>query len=188
MGDISKACGDLRERLQVLAVDTDAAGMRWLICRTVWGNVQPLKKETVFSRAGISAPGVQIVLRRQALQRTNALRWKGHHIFLTDIQPFGPGHILATGALVELASCTVEADMPGGGWRFLAVLTEKYIRHEQLEPYAINTLTYVLVTPKEVELKRGTLVWVNKIPYEVQLAHVLDSTKNEYEIVRTEDL
>lgn len=52
---------------------------------------------------------------------------------------------------------------------FPAVLTEKYLKHEQLEPYAINLITYVLVTPPSVELKRGGLVQVDGTAYEVQL-------------------
>ena len=86
---------------------------------------------------------------------------------------------------MDLAQCRAEA---GNGAIFPAVLTEKHLKWEQPEPYSINRITYVLVTPKAVTLTRGKLVEVNGVNYEVQLAHVLDSYKNEYEIVRTEDL
>lgn len=188
MAELSTACGDLKERVQVLALETSDQSVRWLCCRTVWGNVQPMTTQTVFARAGVSAPGVQIVLRRQALRMTNALRWRGQHIFITDVRPIGDGHLLVTGALVALSKCVKDVNLPGGGLEFPAVLTEKYLRHDQLEPYATNTITYVLVTPKTIHLTRGALVKVNHVNYEVQLAHVLDETKNEYEIVRTEDL
>ena len=188
MADISRACGDLRERVQVLSLETDDRSARWLCCRTVWANVQPLKTQTVFSKSGISAPGVQIGVRRQALHRKNALRWRGRHIFISDIQPYGQGHMLVTGALVTLAACVKDVNLPGGGMEFPAVLTEKYLKHDQLEPYAVNTLTYVLVTPKTVELTRGALVRVDRVNYEVQLGHMLDESKNEDEIGRTEEL
>ena len=75
-----------------------------------------------------------------------------------------------------------------GGIRFPGILTEKYMKWEQPEPYSVNRLAYVLVTPKPIQLQRGGLVGVSGINYEVQLAHTLDPYKNEYEIVRTEDL
>ena len=68
------------------------------------------------------------------------------------------------------------------------MLTEKYVRYEQPDPYAVNRLTYVLVTPKAVVLQRGGLVTVNGVNYEVQTAHTLDQWKNEYEVFRTDDL
>ena len=55
-------------------------------------------------------------------------------------------------------------------------------------PYSTNAITYVLVTPKAIQLQRGGLVGVDGTNYEVQLAHVLDPWKNEYEIMRREDL
>ena len=48
-----------------------------------------------------------------------------------------------------------------------------------------------LVEPAECQAdmdEGGSLVGVSGINYEVQLAHTLDPCKNEYEIVRTEDL
>ena len=68
------------------------------------------------------------------------------------------------------------------------MLTEKHLKWEQPEPYSINRITYVLVTPKAIRLQRGGLVGVDGTNYEVQLAHVLDPWKNEYEIMRREDL
>ena len=53
---------------------------------------------------------------------------------------------------------------------------------------AVNTLTYVLVTPKAAALEPGSLAEVDGVPYEVQVAHTLDRWKNEYEIVRVVDL
>lgn len=194
MTEPGNACGDLRERLQVLTLAEGSGSLSWEPCRTVWGNVQPQTGRVVYSRTSVSAPGVQIVLRRQPLQLTDALRWRGRHVFLTDIRPHsaGRGHLLVTGALVDVARCVRDVNLPGGGLVFPAVLAERYARqdleHDQLEPYAVNRIRYVLVAPKSAALTRGALVEVDGALYEVQLAHVLDGMKTEYEIVRKEDL
>ena len=69
---------------------------------------------------------------------------------------------------------------------FPGVLTEKYARYEREETHAENATSYVLVVPKEIQLKAGDLVTVQEGPaqgvYNVQICHVLDPHKNEYEI------
>ena len=190
MAAISTACGDLRERVEILICEQNAAGteMAWRAERSVWANVQPSTARTIFSTAGLSAPGVEILLRCQPLERTQAIRWHSQHVFITDINQRELSHILVTGAIVPISQCVADVHTGFAGLKFPAILTEKYLKHEQLEPYAVNIVTYVLVTPPAVELQRGGLVRVDGTAYEVQLAHVLDSTKREYEIVRREDL
>ena len=100
----------------------------------------------------------------------------------------GRGHLLISGALVRISQCMADVHKGKPGMTFPAILTEKYVAHERLDPYAVNILTYVLVTPPEIELQRGGLVQVDGTNYEVQLAHVLDPSKIEYEIVRKADL
>lgn len=187
MATPSKLCGDLRERVTVLKLEKTADSYNWTAVRRVWANMQPAGKN-VFSSAGVGAKGVQLVLRRQPLSLTNMILWRGKYVFLSDIQPYAPGHLLVSGALVEISDCVADVHNNPPGPHFPAILTEKYLKHDQLEPYAINILTYVLVTPKCIVLDRGGLVKVGETNYEVQLAHVLDPNKNEYEIVRTEDL
>ena len=43
MAEISRACGDLRERVTILTCETNVAGteMAWRSERSVWANVQP---------------------------------------------------------------------------------------------------------------------------------------------------
>lgn len=190
MAAISSACGDLRERVEILTCGQNADGteMAWRTERSVWANVQPSTARTIFSTAGLSAPGVEILLRWQPLERTQAIRWRGRHVYITDIKPRDLSHLLVTGAVVPVSQCVADVHEGFAGLKFPAVMTEKYLQHDQLEPYAINIITYVLVTPPDVELQRGGLVQVDGTAYEVQLAHVLDSTKREYEIVRKEDL
>ena len=51
-----------------------------------------------------------------------------------------------------------------------------------------NELGLVLVTPKPITLRPGSLVEVRGAAWEVLVAHELDRYKNEYEIGRRVDL
>ena len=180
--------GKLRDVLQVLELKESPEGTwTWQKVRKARGAVELSTGRNLFSSVGIGARGAEIILRRQPLTLHNALLWGEQHLFLSAILPEGRLHLRVQAALVEPAECQADMD-EGGGIRFPGILTEKYLKWEQPEPYSVNRLAYVLVTPKPIQLQRGGLVGVSGINYEVQLAHTLDPYKNEYEIVRTEDL
>ena len=181
--------GKLDQPLEVLELlETSDGVWEWVAVRRAWGQVEQTAKTNLFSKVGVGARDTAIVLRRQRLTLHNALRWRGQHLFLTAITRRDRGHLDVAAALVELVECRADADERNDGTRFPGVLTEKYAKWDQPEPYSVNHLTYVLVTPKGIVLQRGGLVAVAGINYEVQAAHTLDPYKNEYEIVRTEDL
>lgn len=180
--------GKLRDALQVLELAESLEGTwTWQKVRKARGQVELSTGRNLFSTVGIGARGAEIMLRRQELTLHNALLWGERHLFLTAILPEGRLHLRVQAALVEPEECQADMDQRGG-IRFPGILTEKYMKWEQPEPYSVNRLAYVLVTPKPIQLQRGGLVGVSGINYEVQLAHTLDPYKNEYEIVRTEDL
>lgn len=181
--------GRLDQPLEVLELrETSAGAWEWVAVRRAWGQVEQTAKTNLFSKVGVGARDTAIVLRRQRLTLHNALRWKGQHLFLTSITRRDRNHLDVAAALVDLVECRADADEGEDGTRFPGVLTEKYAKWDQPEPYSVNQLTYVLVTPKGIVLQRGGLVAVAGVNYEVQAAHTLDPYKNEYEIVRTEDL
>ena len=180
--------GKLRDVLQVLELKESPEGTwTWQKVRKARGQVELSTGRNLFSTVGIGARGAEIILRRQNITLHNALLWGEQHLFLSAILPEGRLHLRVQAALVEPVECQEGMD-EGGGIRFPGILTEKYLKWEQPEPYSMNRLAYVLVTPKAIQLHRGGLVGVSGINYEVQLAHTLDPYKNEYEIVRTEDL
>lgn len=180
--------GQLRDVLQVLELRESPEGTwTWQKVRKARGAVELSTRSNLFSAVGIGARGAEIILRRQALTLHQAILWGEQHLFLTAILPEGRLHLRVQAALVEPTECQADMDQRGG-IRFPGILTEKYMKWEQPEPYSVNRLSYVLVTPKPIQLQRGSLVGVSGINYEVQLAHTLDPCKNEYEIVRTEDL
>ena len=51
-----------------------------------------------------------------------------------------------TGAIVPVSQCVADVHAGSGTLRFPAVLTEKYLKHEQLEPYAINIIITMMMT------------------------------------------
>ncbi len=180
--------GKLRDVLQVLELKESPEGTwTWQKVRKARGAVELSTGRNLFSSVGIGARGAEIILRRQPLTLHNALLWGEQHLFLSAILPEGRLHLRVQAALVEPTECQADMDQRGG-IRFPGILTEKYMKWEQPEPYSVNRLAYVLVTPKPIQLQRGSLVGVSGINYEVQLAHTLDPYKSEYEIVRTEDL
>lgn len=180
--------GKLDKPAQVLELKETGAGVwEWTPVRRAWASITFQPKTNLFSKVGIGARDAAVVVRRQSLTLHNALRWGDIHLFLTSIVPMGRNHLDVDAAVVEVAQCQADMD-EGGGVQFPGVLTEKYLKFEQENPYATNALTYVLVTPKPIRLQRGGVVAVNGTDYAVQLAHELDPYKNEYEIARTEDL
>ncbi len=188
MAETILEAGRLSERLEVLELQETSTGVwAWTTVRRAWAQVEQTTKTNLFSKVGVGARDAAVVLRRQPLTLRQALRWKGRHLFLTSITHRDRGHLDVAAALVNPVDCQEGMD-DGSGVRFPGILTEKYLKWEQLEPHSVNRLAYVLVTPKPIQLQRGGLVGVSGINYEVQLAHTLDPYKNEYEIVRTEDL
>ncbi|MGO5023907.1 hypothetical protein ACTQ4E_12560 [Lawsonibacter sp. LCP25S3_G6] len=187
MSQVSIDGGRLDQRMEVLELKRIGDRWSWQPIRRTRANVTMSTRSNLFSSVGIGARGAGIILRRQELTLHNALRWGDQHLFLTSILPEGRLHWNVSAALVEIAQCQADMD-EGGGAKFPGVLTEKYMKFQQENPYSTNTITYVLVTPKAVTLQRGGVVSVNGTDYAVQLAHVLDPYKNEYEICRTEDL
>ena len=191
--------GKLRDVLQVLELKESPEGTwTWQKVRKARGAVELSTGRNLFSSVGIGARGAEIILRRQPLTLHNALLWGEQHLFLSAILPEGRLHLRVQAALVEPVTClaTRTEDTVGEAGRpttaetmritFPGVLTEKYTRYEREETHAENETSYVLVVPKVVQLKASDLVTVQEGPaqgvYNVQICHVLDPYKNEYEI------
>ncbi len=179
---------ELRERVEVLRIVQTDHVWSWEVQRTTSAGVELGERTNLFSQVGIGARDASLVLRRQPITLHNALRWRGRHLFLTSLTDGKRGWMSGKAALVELVECQGNVHRGTDGPVFPGVLTEKYLRHERDEPMSVNTLCYVLVTPKAIELTPGGLVDVAAEPYEVLTAHTLDPFKNEYEIVRKRDL
>jgi hypothetical protein len=185
----AEAAGAMNRWVQICTFQRTEAGWAWVPDRGTWARLEVGTGRNLFSSVGVGARDCTLHLRTQRLSLDDAICAGAQHIFLTALTPGSDrGHMTVRGALVELVRCVADAHLGPGGVEFPGVLTEKYLGHEQREPYAVNALTYVLVTPKVIALRRGGLVTVEGVNYEVLTAHILDPHKSEYEIRRLEDL
>lgn len=180
--------GRLNDRVEVLelrkTVEENNTVWAWATVRRTWAKAELSAKANIYSVHSLGASGVSFTLRRQPLGLDNALWWQGQHCLITAIRPLGRLYWVVEAALVVLSRCEDRYT----GTRFSAVMTEKYLGHQQLEPLAVNTLRHVLVTPKCIQLTPGRLVEVGGEGWPIRMAHLLDPHKNEYELERTVDL
>lgn len=173
----------------------------WEMVKTIPVKMEPQSKTNLFSKVGVGAKTMQFTLRKTAgITRSHAFRVDGRFYFLTDIQP-DKIRLTIRSAAVEPVTCrqyssgeTVDENkcsvfgQPKLELEFPAILTEKYLGFTQQEPMAQTQTTFVLVTPKPIDLDVSDIVEIGEKRYTVQVCHTLDETKNEYEITRTEDV
>ena len=178
--------GKMRDRAVRLRLAQTPEKVSWEASGNVWAKAERQMGGNIFSSVGLSAESWKLTVRAQDITMHDALELDGRHHFITAIDRPERGFFEIMTARVKIVSCQAE---PGaGGLVFPAAMTEKYVRHEQLTPMADNTVSFVLVTPKCVDLAEGRLVMADGLIYEIQTAHRLDAYKNEFEIVRRWDL
>lgn len=176
--------GRLDQRVAILTLRQEEKAYSWECSRLSWASAELSLRTNVYSVHGIGAKGVTFIMRRQPLTPENALLWRGQHCFISGIRPIGRLHLEVEAALTATSQCEDKYS----GSSFPAIMTEKYLGHQQLEPQAVNILRRVLVTPKVIELEPGRLVEVDGTAWPIMTAHLLDPAKNEYELERTVDL
>lgn len=176
--------GRLNDRVEVLELRENSGAYSWETTRRTWAKAELMTKANIYSVHSIGAAGVTFTLRRQPMGLNSALRWQGQHCLITAIRPLGRLYLTVEAALVVLSQCEDRYT----GIRFPAIMTEKYLAHQQLDPLAVNTLRHVLVTPKCIRLEPGELVEVGGVSWPIRMAHLLDPHKNEYALERTVDL
>ena len=181
--------GKLDKPAQVLELKETGPGVwEWVPVRRAWASITFQPKTNLFSKVGIGARDAAVVVRRQSLTLHNAMSWGGQHLFLTSIVPMGRNHMEVDTAVVTVDTVELQEDDETEPMTFPGVLTEKYARHAQEWPMSTNDLVLVLVTPKPIVLRPGSLVKVRVTMWEVLVPHELDEYKNEYELGRLVDL
>ena len=180
--------GRLNESLDVLELQKTeketGTAWTWEPVRRTWAMAELMTRGNIYSVHGIGAAGVTFTLRRQPMGLDAALRWRGQHSMITAVRPLGRLYWTVGAALVVLSQC----HSPRTGETFPAIMTERYVGHQQLEPMAVNIHQRVLVTPKAVRLPPGPLVEVDGVEWPVMTPYELDPHKNEYVLQREGDL
>lgn len=181
--------GELRERLGVLSLRATPQGHAWTEQRRVWGRVELTGKSCYFSKVGLGARAAEVTLRAQHFALDQAIRWGDKHLFPTEITTPERGWLTVRSAVMDVGDWTALGD-GSPDIIFPAAVTEKYLGYAQERPMAESTVTYVLVTPKVIQLRPSDLVSNSDIApgtYVVTVCHTIDPWKNEYEIVKREE-
>lgn len=194
--------GKLNERIEIKILQNCGASFWWEPIESVWACAEIQKGKNLFSAVGIGVVGVKFTMRRRPICLHNAIEWNGKHCFLTSIQEIDRMYCEVQAAIIEPVNCIavrkpeskdeynrpvqtgeeeVIAEFPG-------CLTEKYLKRQNETPESRIDSTMVLVTPKPIVIAPGDLVRIAGKPYVVQVVHVLDMYKNEYEITVVEDV
>lgn len=194
--------GTLRERVQVMELQRDGAVWSWQPVAETWAQIKVDGKKNLFSTVGIGARNAALVMRARDIDLHHAILWKGQYLFLTSIiMQDNRRYLDVQAALVQPVTCTAqERDFDRGAMgqaverkgetiTFPACITEKYVGYEDMEGrYAQAPITYVLVTPKAIELHVGQIVRMDGKAMGVMKCHVLDEWKNEYEVMCNRDV
>lgn len=74
-------------------------------------------------------------------------------------------------------------------YEFEGVLLEKYAGYQSISnAYAAEESRMILITPKQITLYPGDLIEADKRRFYVQICHISERYKNEYEIVLKDDV
>lgn len=192
--------GEFNRRIDILTLANAGDVYSWGVSDTIWTNIEELDKINLFSKVGIGVKSAKFTIRKRALTLHNAFKWQGRHYFLTDIKEIDRMFYEVTAAQIEPKTCIATRNIisknelnrpvssPQTVATFPACLVEKYLGYQQQKPQAVNELTYVLITPKVIELQVADLVQVGSDTFNVQIVHSLDEYKNEYEINLNKDV
>lgn len=193
--------GEMRERVTILtlAEKADKTGWAWTETKTTWAKAEKTGRHSLFSTVGAGREEWRITMRQQPLTLHQALRWRGHFLFLSDLTYPDRGHMEASAVLIEPVTGTVRRTRveknalnnpslaTGQVLSFPVCLTEKYAGFTQGDTHDTTTLTYVAICPKAVVLRAGEVVTLGGDNFRVQIGHELSDYKNEYEITREAD-
>lgn len=172
----------------------------WAEVDSIWAKGEVTDKTNLFSRVGLGAKTTKFTLRRYPVTLHNAIKWRDRHYFISHITDDGKMNIEVTTSQIEPRACIAkrttttkdELNRPVLGTEEIATfpgyLIEKYQGYYQQQPQAVSEVVYVLVTPKIIVLEVGDLVQIEAETYNVQIPHMLDEYKNEYEIALTKDV
>ena len=176
----------MRSRIGVMDYRMTENGYAWVENRKIWGAVERVYQRAPFSNYAVYAARSAEVVTAAGVCWEEGMCIDGEYGMISKIVPQGHFKQKITVVFLPLRHCfTVGAS---GKVRFQAVMGEKYVRHEQREPMAVNVAAYVLITPKVMCLQAGKIVEVEGESYVVLAEHTAGEVRNEYEIAKTKDL
>lgn len=175
---------------------------RWQDVLSLFGEKEERHGLAIFSSHSTARySSSRFLVRSEGLVTLSMRLVEGQSSFLlTAITEKGQDFLELSAVQLPFASCSVSRMVEWAGdhkkscrelrevLRFPGVLAEKYQRFEQGDPMAITQSGKILITPKEIVLAVGDLVTVGSYgTFSVQVCHILDETRNEYEIHQRRD-
>lgn len=203
-----KRAQQLNERIEVLTfTETAPDTFAWVPTGKAWAAVERSGKRALFSVTGTAQEEYLFTLRRGLATETQAFRLDGRFVYIGGLYHPDRGHTAFRCMFSDPHPCTVQRSRVETNelnnptltvqavLSFPGLLSEKYAGFLQGEVHDTISHTLVLVVPKAVELHVGEVVTIGDLiasngqpmRYYVQVAHVLDANKNEYEITREAD-
>ena len=177
--------GDLREKVTLLTLQKDGDVWTYQDGKTVYAAAKVSERGTILSSMGMGARAAEMTFRAaNAPGLMQALRWRGKTYVVSTVLPDLRLWTQITAALVELRTAKVK-----GVVTFPAIVLERYIRWASEKPMDTTAESYMLITPKEIELQAADLLAIDGLgTYHVTTLHRTDPAKNEYEILRSVEL
>lgn len=181
----------LNEKVEILSLlqNEETNDLAWSKTRNCWAAVDLDLPRNIFSVVGVGTRGAIVTLRAETkFTMSHALRWRGQFLYPTSVTLVPErDRYEVKAALCNPVDCQADMDRENHGICFPGILTEKYVGHDQPDFHSEVTTTYILVTPKSIELRPGSWLVADGQYYLVLTPHLLDPYKNEFEIRRKED-
>lgn len=194
--------GKLRDRGQILRLaEVGEKVYNWQSAGGIWCEFKETGEENLFSKVGIGAAGAEITVRENKLTCNDALLVRGEHFFITDINRTGiaPIYYKVQAAMIAPETATVTRTVvsigsngiPANTSQIVAecpvYLTEKALSTAEEKSMVESTNRLVAVTPKILECLPGDIMEFMGMKYRVNVCHIMERYKNEYEIERITD-
>lgn len=192
----------LTAKLELLKLQkTSENEFKWCAYHTTFGEIKQTSSRNIFSKVAMSAFSLTVTLRAQELSLQDSIKWGDKQLYITGIDRISDRHSITVTA-VNIKPCTVfqqvksyklnelNNPVPNGKVtsRFPAWITEKYVKYSQADPFAGLSDALVLIVPEVVpDIPVGDVILVDDKKYVVEIQHLLDPDRNEYEIVRRRD-
>lgn len=193
------AAGNLRKKITILELDSQYNVWTWVPFHETMAQIERLNKRSIFSAVALAAVPLELILRPQKISLANSILWGDQQLYITAVEQLR--YAVKVNA-APLQSVTVEqrivrfernelnnpVPLDPEIISFPAWLTEKYVKANRDVPRTAIETGYVLIVPKAIpEIPTGDIIDIDGKAYAVEVRHLLDPDRNEYEVVLWED-
>lgn len=191
----------LDKRVSVLQLTKNGSTWSFETFHETRACIELLRQRNIFSASAASADSYKLTMRRQTVTPFHSLLWEDKRLLITAVDDYSDRHtVTATAAAVMPVTVTRKMQQYGKNalnnpvklepvvLSFPAWLAEKYVKLSADKPQNTVEQAYVLIVPKAVDvIEVGDVITVFGESFAVEVQHLLDPVKNEYEIVARRD-